>query len=182
MKSPPSSFQSIAVCMEKYSPAAWCPSRTTSLPASASAPPPTAVLPGNTSPKAAVPPTGCDTQGPTAVLLSNKHIKHEGYTERAARLLNIKWSPTALAGDEGTRKLMHFIRTWCDLRLWHVQFNVINKSTLEKAKADPAVIATSLSELPDTAPTSANCRPNCRTKSSPARNTASDFSIAISSV
>lgn len=80
---------------------------------------------------------GCDMQGPTAVLLSNKRIKHEGCTERAARLLNIKWSPTALAGDEGTRKLMNFIRTWCDLRLWHIQFNVINKNTLEKARADP---------------------------------------------
>ena len=30
---------------------------------------------------------GCDVQGPTAVLLSNKKIKHEGCTERAARLL-----------------------------------------------------------------------------------------------
>ena len=80
---------------------------------------------------------GCDVQGPTAVLLSNKKIKHEGCTERAARLLNIKLSPAALAGEEGTRKLMSYVRTWCDLRIWHVQFNVINRATLEKAKAHP---------------------------------------------
>ena len=32
---------------------------------------------------------------------------------------------------------MSFVRTWCDLRIWHVQFNVINRATLEKAKAHP---------------------------------------------
>jgi len=29
------------------------------------------------------------------------------------------------------------IRSWCDLKLWHLQFNIINKETLLKAKADP---------------------------------------------
>ena len=32
---------------------------------------------------------------------------------------------------------MAFIRTWCDLKLWHVQFNVINKETLLAAKREP---------------------------------------------
>ena len=40
-------------------------------------------------------------------------------------------------GEEGTRKLVSFIRTWCDLKLWHIQFNVINKDTLLEAKAHP---------------------------------------------
>ena len=57
--------------------------------------------------------------------------------ERAARLLNIKLSPAAMAGEEGTRKLVSLIRTWCDLKLWHVQFNVINKETLLEAKEEP---------------------------------------------
>ncbi|MEG2934393.1 MAG: glycine radical domain-containing protein, partial [Gordonibacter sp.] len=26
---------------------------------------------------------------------------------------------------------------WCDLKLWHVQFNVINRETLVDAKAHP---------------------------------------------
>ena len=32
---------------------------------------------------------------------------------------------------------MSFIRTFCDLKLWHVQFNVVNKSTLLAAQKDP---------------------------------------------
>ncbi len=33
--------------------------------------------------------------------------------------------------------MVSFIRTWCDLKLWHVQFNVVNKDTLVAAKAEP---------------------------------------------
>ncbi|MHC1728952.1 MAG: pyruvate formate lyase family protein [Syntrophobacteraceae bacterium] len=80
---------------------------------------------------------GADVNGPTAVLLSNYASKNYGYRERAARLLNIKFSPKCLADDGGTRKLISFIRTFCDLKLWHVQFNVINKETLIAAQADP---------------------------------------------
>jgi formate C-acetyltransferase len=80
---------------------------------------------------------GADVNGPTAVLLSNFHSKNYDYRERAARLLNIKLSPKCVAGDEGTEKLVSFIRTFCDLRLWHVQFNVINKETLIAAQKDP---------------------------------------------
>lgn len=80
---------------------------------------------------------GCDVNGPTAVLLSNFNSKNYDFRERASRLLNIKFTPACVAGEEGTRKLVSFIRTWCDLRLWHVQFNVINKETLLAAKREP---------------------------------------------
>lgn len=80
---------------------------------------------------------GADVNGPTAVLLSNYLSKNYGYRDRAARLLNIKFTPKCLAGDEGTRKLVSFIRTFCDLKLWHVQFNVINRATLLAAQKDP---------------------------------------------
>jgi formate C-acetyltransferase len=80
---------------------------------------------------------GADKHGPTAVLLSNFATKNYDYRERAARLLNIKFTPKCVAGDEGTRKLVSFIRTWCDLKLWHVQFNVINQQTLLAAQRDP---------------------------------------------
>ena len=56
---------------------------------------------------------------------------------RASRLLNIKLSPKSVAGEEGTRKVMDIIRTWCDLKLWHLQFNVVNRATLEAAQKDP---------------------------------------------
>ena len=80
---------------------------------------------------------GADVNGPTAILMSNFNSKNYGYRDRAARLLNIKFTPKCLEGDEGTRKLVSFIRTFCDLKLWHVQFNVVNKATLVSAQQDP---------------------------------------------
>ena len=80
---------------------------------------------------------GADHNGPTAVLMSNYHTKNTGMKNRASRLLNIKLSPKAVEGEEGTRKIMDMIRTWCDLRLWHLQFNIINKDTLLAAQKDP---------------------------------------------
>ncbi len=80
---------------------------------------------------------GSDIKGPTGVLLSNAHTKNYGFKERAARLLNIKLTPGTVAGEEGTRKLMSLIRTFCDLKLWHIQFNVINRDTLLAAQKNP---------------------------------------------
>ena len=80
---------------------------------------------------------GVEQAGPTAILMSNRNVKNEGYKERAARLLNIKFSPASIAGEEGTQKLVSFIRAWCDLKLWHVQFNVVNKDTLVAAQKQP---------------------------------------------
>ena len=80
---------------------------------------------------------GADINGPTAILLSNHNTKNYGMRARAARLINVKFTPKCVEGDAGTEKLMHFIRTWCDLKLWHIQFNVINADTLRKAQKDP---------------------------------------------
>ena len=80
---------------------------------------------------------GADANGPTAVLLSNCASKNLDLRDRAARLLNIKFSPSCVAGEKGADKLVAFIRTWCDLRLWHVQFNVINRETLLAAQQEP---------------------------------------------
>lgn len=80
---------------------------------------------------------GADVHGPTSVLLSNYATKNYNYRERASRLLNVKLSPSCVAGEEGTQKLVSFLRTWIDLKLWHVQFNIINKETLLAAQKDP---------------------------------------------
>ena len=80
---------------------------------------------------------GADVNGPTAVLLSNFNSKNYNMFQRAARLLNIKFTPSCLAGKGGTRKLVSFIRAFVDLRLWHVQFNVVNRQTLVNAQKDP---------------------------------------------
>ena len=51
--------------------------------------------------------------------------------------MNIKFTPKCVEGEEGTQKLVDFIRTFCDLRLWHIQFNVINAETLKLAQENP---------------------------------------------
>ena len=80
---------------------------------------------------------GADINGPTAILMSNYKTKNYGLKNRAARLLNIKFTPKSVEGDAGTEKLVQFIRTWCDLKLWHLQFNVMNQETLIAAQKDP---------------------------------------------
>lgn len=80
---------------------------------------------------------GCDKKGVTVTLLSVANTKEINYTERGPRLLNIKLSPSVFAGREGTKKLMSLIRSWCDMKHWHVQFNIINQETLIAAQKDP---------------------------------------------
>jgi formate C-acetyltransferase len=83
------------------------------------------------------PTQGADERGPTAVLLSNHKTKNFNRNEHAARLLNIKLSPACVNGEEGTKKLVSFIESWRDLRLWHIQFNVLNQQTLLEAQRHP---------------------------------------------
>ncbi len=52
-------------------------------------------------------------------------------------MLNLKFTPSRLTGEEGLQNLVDFIRVWCDLKLWFVQFNVINAETLKKAQEHP---------------------------------------------
>ncbi len=80
---------------------------------------------------------GADENGPTAVLQSNFHTKNWSNNYRAARLLNIKLSPSCVEGDIGTQKLVRFIEGFRNLKLWHVQFNVINTDTLRDAQKHP---------------------------------------------
>ncbi len=80
---------------------------------------------------------GADTNGPTAVLLSNYKTKNWSNNYRAARLLNIKLSPSCVQGEEGTKKLVQFIEGFLRLKLWHIQFNVINTQTLIDAQKHP---------------------------------------------
>lgn len=80
---------------------------------------------------------GADVNGPTGVMLSNDASKNRDMVNRAARMLNLKFSPRILEGKQGTRRLVDFIRSFVDLKLWHVQFNVINRRTLISAQNDP---------------------------------------------
>ncbi|MDR2612198.1 MAG: glycyl radical protein [Deltaproteobacteria bacterium] len=83
------------------------------------------------------PSQGADENGPTSILLSNFNTKNMDLSARAARMLNIKFTPRCLEGREGSEKLAAFIRAFVDLKLWHVQFNVVNRETLLAAQRDP---------------------------------------------
>lgn len=83
------------------------------------------------------PSQGSDVNGPTAALLSVANVKDVRYEDRGATLLNMKFSPQAVAGEEGTRNLVSLLRTWCDLKIWHIQFNIINAETLRDAQKNP---------------------------------------------
>ena len=80
------------------------------------------------------PSQGCDTKGPTAVIKSAAKIDH---ARTGGTLLNMKFNPQILAGDEGIGKLVHLIRSYFKLDGHHVQFNVIDAETLRKAQEKP---------------------------------------------
>ena len=80
---------------------------------------------------------GADSNGPASVLMSNVHTKNSDLKNRASRLLNIKMSPSSVQGEVGTERLVAFIKAWRDLKLWHLQFNIINQETLLDAQKNP---------------------------------------------
>ena len=80
------------------------------------------------------PSQGTDTRGPTAVLKSAARIDH---ARTGGTLLNMKFNPQVLAGDNGIDKLAHLIRSYFRLDGHHVQFNVIDAETLRSAQKHP---------------------------------------------
>ena len=83
------------------------------------------------------PTQGRDSQGPVNTMISIKNARSDVYNNNLSRLLNIKFNPQVLQGEKGTQDLVSFIRTFIDLKLWHVQFAVINRETLVNAKKEP---------------------------------------------
>ncbi len=77
---------------------------------------------------------GADRRGPTAVMKSAAKIDH-GRT--GGTLLNMKFSPSVLQGDEGVEKLARLIRSYFRLGGHHVQFNVVTADTLRAAQKEP---------------------------------------------
>ncbi len=78
---------------------------------------------------------GLDKKGPTAVLKSCGKIDHVG--DGRAFLLNQRLSPTQLAGEKGYQLWKAYMKTWADLGLDHVQFNMVSDETLRSAQRDP---------------------------------------------
>jgi len=82
----------------------------------------------------ASPMAGCDHEGPLAVFRSALNIPQD---EFQAMLLNMKFSPSALATDADKLKLAAAIRAYFKNGGKHVQFIVENQETLKEAKAHP---------------------------------------------
>ncbi|ELV8721436.1 formate C-acetyltransferase [Vibrio harveyi] len=78
---------------------------------------------------------GKDQLGPTAVLKSVSKL--DNYLLSNGSLLNVKFTPATLEGDQGLSKLSDFIRAFMKLKLQHIQFNVLNAETLKKAQEKP---------------------------------------------
>ena len=77
---------------------------------------------------------GADRNGPTAVVKSLGKIDQ---FKSGGTLLNQRFLPSVLDGQEGIDNLAHLIRTYFKLNGHHVQFNVVDTATLRKAQAAP---------------------------------------------
>ena len=81
------------------------------------------------------PDQGTDRLGPTAVLRSVGKFQHEDLD--GGTLLNVKFEPQVVAGDEGLQRFAAYLRGFLDLPIYHVQFNVVKEETLRCAQAQP---------------------------------------------
>jgi len=77
---------------------------------------------------------GADRKGPTAVMKSAAKMDH---IRTGGTLLNMKFMPRVLDGEEGIEKLAQLIRTYFRYDAHHVQFNVVDADTLKRAQAAP---------------------------------------------
>ncbi|MCI8687644.1 MAG: glycyl radical protein [Lawsonibacter sp.] len=80
------------------------------------------------------PEKGADVNGPTAVIKSCAKMDH---LRTGGTLLNQKFTPEVLAGEEGIDNLANFIRSYFNMDGHHVQFNVVHRETLIDAQNKP---------------------------------------------
>lgn len=78
---------------------------------------------------------GRDLQGPTAVLKSVSKLNNSCTTNGG--LLNMKFLPEFFKTETGCLKFENFLRAFVDLKVPHIQFNVVRKEDLLDAKIHP---------------------------------------------
>lgn len=78
---------------------------------------------------------GRDIKGPTAVLKSVSKLDKTCTTNGG--LLNMKFLPEFFTTEIGVQKFANFLRTFVDLEIPHIQFNVVRKEDLIAAKKNP---------------------------------------------
>jgi formate C-acetyltransferase len=77
---------------------------------------------------------GADHHGPTAVIRSAAKMDH---LKAGGTLLNIKFTPALVAGDDGMDKWANLVRSYFKMDGHHVQFNVVKAETLREAQQHP---------------------------------------------
>jgi formate C-acetyltransferase len=77
---------------------------------------------------------GADRSGPTAVTRSAAKIDH---IRTGGTLLNQKFIPQILSDETGITKLIHLIRAYFKMEGHHIQFNVVDREELIKARQFP---------------------------------------------
>ena len=78
---------------------------------------------------------GTDVCGPTAVINSVSRLPNAQVA--AGQLLNMRFSPASLEGEENLQKFVSFLRVSQKLGIYHNQFNVISSETLLNAQHTP---------------------------------------------
>ena len=77
---------------------------------------------------------GADRHGPTAVV---KSLGKMDQVKSGGTLLNQRFLPSVLAGEEGIEGVKNLIRAYFKLGGHHIQFNVVDEATLRDAQAHP---------------------------------------------
>lgn len=80
------------------------------------------------------PEKGADTNGPTAVVKSCAKMDH---LQTGGTLLNQKFTPSVVSGDEGLEQMANLVRAYFNMDGHHIQFNVIDRETLIQAQKHP---------------------------------------------
>ncbi|NLN06974.1 MAG: hypothetical protein GX167_05075, partial [Firmicutes bacterium] len=76
-----------------------------------------------------------DKNGPTAILLSVSQIDQKRFSN--GTLLNMKFHPTSMRGEEGVTKLKNLIQAYFEMGGMEVQINVVSAETLRDAQKNP---------------------------------------------
>lgn len=76
-----------------------------------------------------------DVKGPTAMANSAAKIDH--LIAGNGTLLNVRFSPNCVAGDNGRNNFVSYIDAYFNKKAQHVQFNIVNTETLKAAQKNP---------------------------------------------
>lgn len=80
------------------------------------------------------PEKGADRNGPTSVIKSASKLDQ---LKTGGALLNQKFNPSVIAGEQGVSNIASLIKTYFALDGHHIQFNVIDRATLLDAQKHP---------------------------------------------